>query len=88
MENYFWAVSVFFEPNYSLGRIIYTKMIEILAITDDTYDAYGTFDELGLYTNAVQGYELFILIETSVAGYNNILHLQQTARVIYLFCNS
>lgn len=60
VENYFWAVSVFFEPYYSLGRIICTKMIEILAITDDTYDAYGTFDELGLYTNAVQGYELYL----------------------------
>ncbi|XP_074351634.1 vetispiradiene synthase 3-like [Apium graveolens] len=37
-ENYFWAVSIFFEPCYSLGRIFFTKMVEILAITDGTYD--------------------------------------------------
>lgn len=63
VENYFWAVSIFFEPCYSLGRIIFTKMVTVLAFTDDTYDAYATFDELGLYTNAVERYKLYTSYE-------------------------
>ena len=57
VENYFWAVSIFFEPCYSLGRIAFTKMVTILVMTDDTYDAYATFDELEVYTSAVERYE-------------------------------
>ncbi|GMQ02952.1 hypothetical protein CsSME_00048955 [Camellia sinensis var. sinensis] len=29
----------------------------LLSVTDDTYDAYGTYDELKLYTNAVQRWD-------------------------------
>ncbi|WOG86218.1 hypothetical protein DCAR_0205419 [Daucus carota subsp. sativus] len=57
VENYFWAVSIFFEPCYSVGRITFTKMVTILVITDDTYDAYATFDELGVYTDAVERFD-------------------------------
>ncbi|GMQ02832.1 hypothetical protein CsSME_00048884 [Camellia sinensis var. sinensis] len=30
----------------------------LLSVTDDTYDAYGTYDELKLYTNAVQRWDV------------------------------
>ncbi|XP_058758419.1 (-)-germacrene D synthase-like isoform X2 [Vicia villosa] len=45
VECYFWALGVFFEPQYSKAREIMTKQIIIIMIIDDTYDAYGTIDE-------------------------------------------
>ena len=59
VEFYLWAVSVYFEPCYSLDRIILTKTLVMFSVTDDTYDAYGTLDELKLFTDAVQRYALF-----------------------------
>ncbi|KAK1373806.1 Valerianol synthase TPS8 [Heracleum sosnowskyi] len=58
VENHLWGVSIFFEPCYSRGRIIHAKMVTLLVISDDTYDAYGTFEELGLYTNAIEGFDI------------------------------
>ncbi|CAL5439955.1 unnamed protein product [Camellia sinensis] len=37
---------------------ILTKIMLLLSVTDDTYDAYGTYDELKLYTNAVQRWDV------------------------------
>lgn len=60
-ECYLWAVSGYYEPQYSLGRIMLVKIHLLLSVTDDTYDAYGTFDELKLYTDAIQRYYLYII---------------------------
>ena len=57
-ECYLWTLSVYYEPQYSLARIILVKTILVLSVTDDTYDAYGTFDELKLYTDAIQRYNI------------------------------
>ncbi|GMQ02842.1 hypothetical protein CsSME_00048893 [Camellia sinensis var. sinensis] len=35
----------------------------LLSVTDDTYDAYGTYDELKLYTNAVQRWNVSAMDE-------------------------
>lgn len=53
VEAYFWALATFYEPQYTLGRAMFTKVAKILTIMDDTYDAYGLYDELELYTEAV-----------------------------------
>lgn len=53
VECYFWILGVYFEPRYSLARRILTKVIAMASIVDDTYDAYGTFEELQLFTDAV-----------------------------------
>ncbi|KAM7506355.1 hypothetical protein LguiB_005259 [Lonicera macranthoides] len=58
VECYLWALSVYFEPCYSLDRIILTKTLVMFSVTDDTYDAYGTFDELKLFTDAVQRWDM------------------------------
>lgn len=52
-ECYFWILGVFFEPQYSLARVLVTKVIILTSICDDIYDVYGTFEELQLFTEAV-----------------------------------
>jgi len=43
---------VYFEPQYC--RWITTKLTALASIIDDIYDAYGTIEELELFTNAVE----------------------------------
>lgn len=54
VESYFWALGVYFEPQYSHARRMLAKVSAMLAITDDIYDNYGTQEELELYTEAIQ----------------------------------
>ncbi|XP_038689817.1 probable terpene synthase 6 [Tripterygium wilfordii] len=58
VETYLWSVSVYFEPHYARARIFLTKIITLLTITDDTYDAYGTIDELRPFTDAMQRWDI------------------------------
>lgn len=54
MEMYLWSAAEYFEPHYSLGRIIFTKIYLLFLIIDDTYDAYGTLEELEHFTDAIE----------------------------------
>ena len=54
VEGYFWIMGVYFEPHYSLGRKMLTKVIAFTSIIDDTFDSYGTYDELIIYTDAIE----------------------------------
>lgn len=56
-EVYFWMLGTFYEPQYALGREIFTKLYKMTSVMDDTYDAYGLFEELELYTEAVQRWD-------------------------------
>ncbi|XP_054817718.1 sesquiterpene synthase-like [Prosopis cineraria] len=53
VEGYFWILGVYFEPQYMLGRTITTKLAATISVIDDTYDAYGTIEELELFTQAI-----------------------------------
>ncbi|XP_057728132.1 probable terpene synthase 2 isoform X2 [Arachis stenosperma] len=53
-----WSMAVYFEPQYSQARKILTKLIALASIIDDTYDAYGTIDELKLFTEAIERWDL------------------------------
>ncbi|KAJ8753399.1 hypothetical protein K2173_019798 [Erythroxylum novogranatense] len=57
VECYFWVLGVYFEPKYALARKIMTKIIAMLSIIDDTYDAYGTNEELQLLTESIQRWD-------------------------------
>lgn len=59
MELYFGMMGIYFEPRYSLARIIGTKISMIMTLVDDTYDAYGTLPEVTSFTDALQRYTLF-----------------------------
>ncbi|XP_059277425.1 terpene synthase 17-like [Lycium ferocissimum] len=54
VELYFWSLGVYFEPQYRVARKILTKVLCFISILDDTYDIYGTLDELTLLTEAIE----------------------------------
>lgn len=56
-EAYFWILGTYYEPQYSFARKIFNKLFKIVSLVDDTYDAYGTIDELELLTQAVQSWD-------------------------------
>ncbi|EEF43765.1 casbene synthase, putative [Ricinus communis] len=46
VETYLWAIGNHFEPQYAFSRVMITKYTVMVSAVDDTYDAYGTIDEL------------------------------------------
>ncbi|PHT64298.1 5-epiaristolochene synthase [Capsicum annuum] len=58
VECYFWALGVYYEPQYSQARVMLVKTIAMISIVDDTYDAYGTVDELAIYTDVIQRWDI------------------------------
>ncbi|XP_051118259.1 germacrene A synthase-like [Andrographis paniculata] len=57
VECYFWSMGVYHEPQYSHCRVLLTKVIATLSILDDTYDSYGTTEELNAITDAIQRWD-------------------------------
>ncbi|KAI4367115.1 hypothetical protein MLD38_022886 [Melastoma candidum] len=53
VECYFWSLGVYFEPEYAFARKFMTKIIALVTIMDDMYDAYSTLGELEAYTEAL-----------------------------------
>ena len=54
MELFFWIVGIYFEPQYVYGRNMLTKLLELVTVMDDIYDAYGTYEELIILTEAIE----------------------------------
>lgn len=54
VESYVWILGVYFEPQYSLARDILARVFLFASVMDDIYDAYGTFEELQLLTDAIE----------------------------------
>ncbi|KAJ9549493.1 hypothetical protein OSB04_022036 [Centaurea solstitialis] len=57
-EGYFWILAIYFEPQHSDARIFLMKSCHLLVVMDDTYDNYGTYEELELFTEAVQRWSI------------------------------
>ncbi|KAI7748762.1 hypothetical protein M8C21_031258 [Ambrosia artemisiifolia] len=58
VECYFWAQGVYFEPQYSQSRIFLAKTLAVITILDDTYDAYGIYEELVILTEAIERWSI------------------------------
>ncbi|KAL4347326.1 hypothetical protein GQ457_17G005070 [Hibiscus cannabinus] len=58
MECFFWSVGVVPEPQFRNCRKSLTKVASLVTIIDDVYDVYGTLDELELFTDAVQRWDV------------------------------
>ncbi|KAJ0588395.1 putative (-)-beta-caryophyllene synthase [Helianthus annuus] len=63
VESFFGALCVHFEPKYSQARIFLTKVFAMTTILDDTYDAYGTYEELKIFTEAIERWSITCIDE-------------------------
>ncbi|XP_076958400.1 (E)-beta-farnesene synthase-like [Bidens hawaiensis] len=61
VEGYFWILAVYFEPQHSESRIFLMKACNLVIILDDMYDNYGTYEELEIFTKAVQKWSISCL---------------------------
>ncbi|GLT27060.1 hypothetical protein SLA2020_020880 [Shorea laevis] len=61
VEGYFWMMGVYFEPKYSLARTFLTKVTAMTSILDDTYDNYGTHEELELLTKCIERWNIGVI---------------------------
>ncbi|XP_058105575.1 sesquiterpene synthase TPS3-like [Magnolia sinica] len=61
MESFLLSVGLLDEPKYSEWRKAITKAINMITVIDDIYDVYGSLDELELFTDAVNGWDLRLI---------------------------
>nr|ADR74194.1 (E)-beta-caryophyllene synthase [Vitis vinifera] len=73
VEGYFWIVGVYFEPQYLWAIRILTKIIVMTTVIDDIYDAYGTFEEIKHFTEAIERWDI-----------NSIDHLPEYMKLFYV----
>ncbi|XP_050374107.1 (-)-germacrene D synthase-like [Argentina anserina] len=57
VESYFWALETYFEPEYVFARMILCIYIALVTVINDVYDVYGTYEDLELFTHAVDRWE-------------------------------
>ncbi|KAG5555549.1 hypothetical protein RHGRI_006256 [Rhododendron griersonianum] len=58
MENFLWTVGMDFKPQFGYHRRVVTMVNVMITTIDDVYDVYGTLDELELFTNAVERWDI------------------------------
>ncbi|XP_062119802.1 myrcene synthase, chloroplastic-like [Humulus lupulus] len=63
MGCFLWKVGVRFEAEFSHFRRVSARLYVLITIIDDIYDVYGTMEELELFTNAVERWDVKIMNE-------------------------
>ncbi|XP_057796351.1 bifunctional sesquiterpene synthase 1-like [Salvia miltiorrhiza] len=58
VETYYWVLALWFEPKYAVSRNISTKVQALISIVDDAFDAYATFEELQIFTEAIERWSI------------------------------
>ncbi|XP_071693553.1 (E)-beta-farnesene synthase-like [Rutidosis leptorrhynchoides] len=61
IEGYFWILAIYFEPQHSSLRMFLIRSCMWIIVIDDTFDNYGTFEELELFTHAVERWSMSYL---------------------------
>jgi len=72
VECHFWSIAMYYEPRYSYARMLLVKVLLVISILDDTYDAYATFDESELLTAAFERYIDLFLFDNNLLTYVSI----------------
>ncbi|XP_052152134.1 tau-cadinol synthase-like isoform X1 [Oryza glaberrima] len=57
VESYTWSYMLFFEEGLALTRMICAKLIALIVIMDDTYDAHATIHESRKLNEAIQRWD-------------------------------
>lgn len=62
IENYTWSYVAYHEEELSLARMIFAKIVVLIALLDDTYDvyAYTSIEECRMLNAAFQGLDIFM----------------------------
>ncbi|KAG5555548.1 hypothetical protein RHGRI_006255 [Rhododendron griersonianum] len=58
MENFLWPVGQNFKPQFSNFRRSMTVVNAMITTIDDVYDVYGTLDELEIFTDAIERWDI------------------------------
>ncbi|KAK7243785.1 hypothetical protein RIF29_38597 [Crotalaria pallida] len=58
VENFIWTVGTHFNPNFGNYRRVMTKVASLILTIDDTYDVHGTMEELELFTDSIDKWDL------------------------------
>nr|UIO87237.1 terpenoids synthase [Blumea balsamifera] len=58
VECFLWTIGLLPNPNFSNSRIELAKVIAIMLVIDDIYDTYGSYNDLVLFTKAIQRWDL------------------------------
>ncbi|CAE5967278.1 unnamed protein product [Arabidopsis arenosa] len=66
VEIYLGGMGMFFEPRYSLGRILGAKLTVVITVLDDTCDAYATLPEVVKLAAAIQRWDLAAIEELPI----------------------
>ncbi|XP_058751553.1 myrcene synthase, chloroplastic-like isoform X2 [Vicia villosa] len=61
VENYVWTVGTNFKPDFYYFRKVMTKVNALITTIDDVYDVYGTLEELELFTEAINRWDLYAM---------------------------
>ncbi|MED6213494.1 hypothetical protein PIB30_093972 [Stylosanthes scabra] len=62
VELYSWPFAMNSEPKYSIFRGVMGKVLQWITLTDDTYDVYGTIEELELLTLAFKRWDVSYIV--------------------------
>ncbi|XP_044392555.1 alpha-copaene synthase [Triticum aestivum] len=57
-EAYFWALGVYYEPQYAKARKFLAKFIATITPYDDTFDNYGVWEELRPFADVMQRWDM------------------------------
>ncbi|XP_077251530.1 alpha-terpineol synthase, chloroplastic-like isoform X2 [Tasmannia lanceolata] len=58
MECFLWGIGVMSEPKFGQSREALTKVNQLITILDDVYDLYGSIEELELFTDVVDRWDV------------------------------
>ncbi|XP_077250101.1 alpha-terpineol synthase, chloroplastic-like [Tasmannia lanceolata] len=58
MESFLWSLGTMAEPDFGPSRKAITKCIQLITTIDDVYDIYGSMEELELFTDVVDRWDV------------------------------
>ncbi|RWR93579.1 alpha-thujene synthase [Cinnamomum micranthum f. kanehirae] len=58
VECFFWTIGIIFNPQLDRCRDVLTKLNQLVTTVDDLYDVYGSLEELELFTDAVDRWDI------------------------------